>query len=259
MRGRYPFGEPLHVVVQRDRAPKRVFVLGVYASAVHAQWFDSTGALLVRALAVASEPVIFWDGSDAEQVVSRIKLPNGAGTLRPADVSMNGPSGRALDEHFLGPLGCVRSEAWLCDLVPHTCLNPGQARALEREYVPRTKQLGLPTVDLPPVPKAFADARRQEAVLAELEESQAETIVLLGDEPVRHWLKRFDSRWGSLGDFGATDDSYGRRHVATIAGRRYEILPLVHPRQAAGLGSHSASWKARHESWRLRATRAKEA
>ena len=34
----YPFGEELRPVVQQDRTPKKVFVLGVYASAVHAQW-----------------------------------------------------------------------------------------------------------------------------------------------------------------------------------------------------------------------------
>ena len=31
----YPFGQPLTPVIQTDRRPKRVFVLGVYASAVH--------------------------------------------------------------------------------------------------------------------------------------------------------------------------------------------------------------------------------
>jgi hypothetical protein len=29
--GTYPFGSPLHPVVQTDRTPKKVFVLGVYA------------------------------------------------------------------------------------------------------------------------------------------------------------------------------------------------------------------------------------
>ena len=34
----YPFGEELKPVIQQDRTPKMVFVLGVYASAVHAKW-----------------------------------------------------------------------------------------------------------------------------------------------------------------------------------------------------------------------------
>ena len=34
----YPFGQELKKVIQQDRTPKKVFVLGVYASAVHARW-----------------------------------------------------------------------------------------------------------------------------------------------------------------------------------------------------------------------------
>jgi hypothetical protein len=247
--GTYPFGEPRRAVVQQDRGPKRVFVLGVYASAVHARWIDADGKELVRALAVANEPTIFWDGSDAANIVARIKVPSGAGVLEPADDRMNGPSGRALDEHVLRPLVCGRADSWLCDLIPHTCLNAGQAQALEREYEPRAQSLGLPAVDLPPVPKTFGDSPRREAVLRELEESRAQLVVLLGDEPIKHWLRWFDGRWRSLAAFGDTDDRYGRRHEANIAGRRYEVLPVVHPRQAAGLGSHSPKLRARHAAW----------
>ena len=52
--GTYPFGSPLRRVVQADRTPKRVFVLGVYASAVHAKWYSAEDKLLVRALAVGA-------------------------------------------------------------------------------------------------------------------------------------------------------------------------------------------------------------
>jgi hypothetical protein len=34
----FPFGETVRPLVQQDRSPKKVFVLGVYASAVHARW-----------------------------------------------------------------------------------------------------------------------------------------------------------------------------------------------------------------------------
>ena len=34
----FPFGQELHPLVQEDQSPKKVFVLGVYASAVHARW-----------------------------------------------------------------------------------------------------------------------------------------------------------------------------------------------------------------------------
>ena len=34
----FPFGETVKPLAQLDRTPKKVFVLGVYASAVHARW-----------------------------------------------------------------------------------------------------------------------------------------------------------------------------------------------------------------------------
>jgi len=37
MIGIFPFGEEVHKVEQKDRTPKNVFILGVYASAVHAR------------------------------------------------------------------------------------------------------------------------------------------------------------------------------------------------------------------------------
>ena len=39
----FPFGQELKEVEQKDRAPKEAFVLGVYASAVHARWLDKNG------------------------------------------------------------------------------------------------------------------------------------------------------------------------------------------------------------------------
>ena len=62
----YPFGSKLKPVMQKDRSSKKVFVLGVYASAVHARWYGPDGKIRVRALAVASEPEIFWQGDEEE-------------------------------------------------------------------------------------------------------------------------------------------------------------------------------------------------
>ena len=41
----YPFGSELQKVEQQDKSPKKVFVLGVYASAVHAKWKDINGKI----------------------------------------------------------------------------------------------------------------------------------------------------------------------------------------------------------------------
>ena len=54
----FPFGEQLQPLRQEDKSPKKVFVLGVYASAVHARW-KKDGKVICQALAVASEPCIF--------------------------------------------------------------------------------------------------------------------------------------------------------------------------------------------------------
>jgi len=244
--GTYPFGSKLLPVVQTDRSPKRVFVLGVYSSAVHARWVSPAGKTYIKALAVASEPFIFWDGSNAQSIIDAIDVPGLAGRLVAAEPKFNGPSGRSLDEDFLGPLSIRRKDAWLCDLVPHTCMNAGQLAAIRREYEPRRRSCGLPEVMLPLVPKTFADDRRRAEVLAELEESKAEIVVLLGDQPIQHFLTHHEPSWRWLHDF----EGYGRLHPATIGGRRYQVLPLAHPRQVSGLGTHSGEWRKRHNAWK---------
>jgi len=245
----FPFGEPVQLVAQQDRAPKRVFVLGVYASAVHAQWEDGSGKTRIRALAVASEPYIFWRGDGVEAVLNRIHVPSEVGTLLPATPALNGPSGLALDELFLHPLGLQRSDAWLCDLVPHSCLNPKQQAALEREYQPLMEQYDLPKVTLPPVPHQLADEKRRQEIQTELEASGANILILLGDEPVRWFLHQFDPRWRRLADFGQDDSGYVRLHEVRIGEKSYRVLPLVHPRQAAKLGTYSTAWHELHRHW----------
>ena len=125
----YPFGETVHPLVQQDRTPKKVFVLGVYASAVHARWKIGSKTIC-PAMAVASEPRIFWDGNpeEAAEIISRIHLPEGLGTLEPAGSHLNGPSAKVLDEHILAPLGFTRKDAWLCDLLPETRINAGRSK-----------------------------------------------------------------------------------------------------------------------------------
>lgn len=246
--GVFPFGRPIRRVVQLDRGAKRVFVLGAYASAVHARWIGEKGVTLIRALGVASEPCIFWAGKGAEDIVAAIDVPPGAGRLVPAPCSLNGPSGRSIDRDYLAPLGLVRQDAWLCDLVPHSCMNASQAAAIERHYVPKATEFGLPRADWPRLPKSLANAVGREEIAAELRASEAEAIVTLGDLPLKWFGKAYGSK-GSLGAYGRDRQSYGRLHEIVIGGRKLKLLPLVHPRQAAGLGGHSAFWKALHAGW----------
>src|SRR5688572_19937487 len=100
----FPFGQPLRTVEQTDRSPKKLFVLGVYASAVHARWIGADGKDIVKALAVASEPYIFWRGEEPAKNIDQIKIPAEVGKLVPAAPKFNGPSGLALDQFILGTL-----------------------------------------------------------------------------------------------------------------------------------------------------------
>jgi uracil-DNA glycosylase len=246
----FPFGQPVKTLIQEDRSPKKVFVLGVYASAVHARWVNNDGKTITPALAVASEPCIFWRGREevkyenAEQIISRIDT-RGAGTLVPAAEQFNGPSGRALDELFLKPMELNRDDAWLCDIVPYSCRNLGQAKVIREKYDPEMLEHGLPEATTTPVPSPLCADERRQRILAELRESKARTVILLGDEPIKSFLHFFDSRWNRLGQF----EPYGSYHKVNIAGTDYDVLPLVHPRQASQLGAHSAKWYELHMEW----------
>lgn len=248
--GVFPFGQLVLPLVQKDRTKKRIFVLGVYASAVHARWVSEGGRQKIGAVAIASEPEIFWRGSRdaAQEIIAAIKLPSGAGRLAPANDQLNGPSGKALDELFLQPFGLSRNDAWLCDLVPYSCMNEKQAAALQREYDPVRESLGLPVYDWPSLPRQITDSVRRAEIERELLDSGADTVVTLGDQPLK-WFTSFYGTPTDLSAYGKTQKEYGLPHSMTVAGRKLNLLPLVHPRQAARLGSHSTAWADLHDAW----------
>jgi len=244
----FPFGNPIKPVRQEHRGKRRVFVLGVYASAVHARWVADNGQTLIRALAVSSEPSIFWKGSDAEKIIESIPVPSGAGRLVPATQSLNGPSGKALDDYILTPIGITREQAWLCDLLPESRCNPSQKSALIREYIPRMKLFGLPEFNFPPVPKILATIERVNEISSELLDAKPEVLITLGDLSLQWYTANFGSKT-SLKGYGTDIESYGCLHDITIAGFNLQLLPLVHIRQAGRLGNHSKEWAEIHELW----------
>lgn len=246
----FPFGEAVRPLVQQDRGPKKVFVLGVYASAVHARW-KKDDKVVCQALAVASEPRIFWDGNpkEAADIISKINIPEQMGTLEPAGTHLNGPSAKVLDNQILAPLGYTRKDAWLCDLLPETRLNPNQFKIIQKEYEPKAKQYGLNEVTIPKRPTNFCDKARSEEIISELEESQAETLILLGDIPVLQFLNLVaEVDYKSLQEY-VDLYGYGNFSQAAINGKTYNILPLAHPRQIGALGAHSDKWYKLHQEW----------
>ena len=245
----FPFGQPVQEVVQTDRSEKQVFVLGVYASAVHARWVDANNKTKVRALAVASEPYIFWRGENATEIIEHIDVPEPLGKLLPASKQLNGPSGIALDEMILDPLGLARSDVWLCDLVPHSCVNSSQYEAIEREYSSLISKYNLPIPSVPSVPNKLTDEKRRDEIYDEIIESMADTLILLGDKPIQWFLNYYDNRWSKLSDFAEEKNLYGQILTSQIKGREINILPIAHPRQIAKLGTHSPKWYEYHQFW----------
>ena len=247
----FPFGQQLTKVEQKDKTPKKAFVLGVYASAVHAQWKDKNGKQKVAALAVASEPEIFWRGDEEEgkKIISGINIPEEVGTLEFS--RLNGPSGQALDKLYLEPLGLSRKDTWLSDLLPEARINPSQQKAIDREYSNIAKEFGLPNVTVPEFKASELDSIiRREEILNELETSKAETLILLGDLPIKKFLKFYsDKPFSSLSAFSNEQKPYGTPHELKINGRHYNVIPLCHPRQAARLGRSSAEWGKAHDNW----------
>ena len=242
--GTFPFGQPIIPVAQKNRIEKEVFVLGVYASAVHAKWIGPD----IKAVAVASEPEIFWCGDGAVGIIRSIAIPPNAGRLEPAGKHLNGPSGRALDELYLKPLRLTRDKTWLCDLVPHSCMNRKQAKALEERYRPEMQTYGLPEPDWRTVPQRLTDEKRRKEIETELQASKAKVIITLGDQPLK-WFTRFYGSKGRLGAYGEDRTSYGRFHPIRIGTLDLALLPVVHPRQAGKLGSHSSDWADLHDHW----------
>ena len=251
----FPFGQPLVKVHQTDTATnKKVFVLGVYASAVHAKWIGADNKEKVKALAVASEPYIFWHGFNAQEMINSINIPKELGRLEvPSDKSLNGPSSIALDNLFLVPLGFERKDAWLCDLLPESRVNPSQRKAIDLHYTPSLiEQYGLAPASIPDFDESEIERnaeQRKLEILAELEASGANTVVLLGDMPIRWFLNGFDKQYSKLSQFGNTKDTYGQKHPIEINNKMYDVIPLCHPRNAAKLGTYSQIWADLHDNW----------
>jgi len=246
----FPFGQELRPLVQENKSPKKVFVLGVYASAVHARW-KRDGQIICQALAVASEPRIFWDGNEDEaaEIISKISVPAELGYLEPAGKQLNGPSAKVLDDNILAPLGFSRGDAWLCDCLPETRINPSQAKAIKEKYNPLIEEYHLTPVTIPARPSAFCDKARSLEITAELFQSKAPLLVLLGDIPIAQYLKKAaDVPYSTLGEY-VNMYGYGTKTDVVINGKKIQVLPLAHPRQIGALGAHSEKWFLVHKEW----------
>lgn len=139
----------------------------------------------------------------------------------------------------------------LCDLLPESRVNPQQQKAIESHYLPFILQYGLPLPTIPCFNKVELNSElRRTVILRELTESQADTLILLGDLPIEWFLKYYvETKPTRLSQFGTTPDTYGRIHKMVIAGKAMDVIPLCHPRQAGKLGIASRQWGLLHVGW----------
>jgi hypothetical protein len=167
----------------------------------------------------------------------------------PANKNLNGPSAKVLDDHILKPLCFSRKNSWLCDLLPESRLNSNQLKVIHAQYDPLISEYHLNSVTVPPEDGRFCDAERCSQITNELRKSQAKTLVLLGDIPLRQYLanvapidflslREYSSKYG-----------YGQKHPGIIDGMHIDIIPLAHPRQIGGLGASNKFWFDKHRNW----------
>lgn len=254
----YPFGEKLHRLLQQDRTPKKVFVLGVYASAVHAKWMPASGKKArINALAIASEPCIFWDGDDeyTKGIIKKInaRIPKEIGHLELPSKGLNGPSAIALTEKILNPLGYDRKQdAWLCDMLPETRINPNQKAVLEREYNPLISKYNLNICNIPVDNNEYCNIKRCEEIIQELFESQASTIILLGDKPIKQFLKKVaDFPFSNLDDYVfRKGKGYATPYNVIIKDKEFRVILFAHPRLISGMNpKDNKKWFDIHNKW----------
>lgn len=245
----FPFGSVSVKVEQKEKSPKKVFVLGSQAESVYAHLLDDKGKVKAMAVPVASEPFPFWNGEGASQLLQNISIPSEFEKLTPVNINYNGGFGKKIDKWFLKPLGYKREDVWFCYLQPFARINPGKLKNLKEVYSSLSKGGYFSECTIPVFnPSEFYDKSRVQEIISELEQSQAKTIILIGEMPVKHFISHF-STYKSLSDFGNTILNYGKIHIIKINRKPYRVMALTHPEADEKFRTGSYFWKRCHKYW----------
>ncbi len=228
--GTFPFGNQVIKVSQSDKTPKPVFVLGVYGSAVFAQFISKNQVSNILCLPVDNEPEIFWNGglNEAKQIISKIKVPKHSGKLIAENEKLNGMLGKALDKYFLHPLKLDRSQVWLCNLFPHFVSNKNERRSVKSfNYIHAT--IKTPPAILPSKKNRwnYIGKVRFREVTEEIFQARPEYLVTLGEQPLKWLLKEFNPTVGNL----LNVKNYGTITDINFDSIKLKLIPLFHPRQ----------------------------
>lgn len=246
--GTFPFGENVRRIEQTDRTHKKYFIIGSYASAVHATWRSADDKVVSKALPVANEPEIMWTGrpSESGEIIRHLHIPPEAGRLSQAGKWVNGGIGRLLNLEILTPLNLSRNDVWLTLLIPYAVANKGQRKAIHR-YSRIAADLNLPGSNIKPsnIKSSLVDENRINELIGELEESKADVIITLGDLPLYHFIRLFEPEIRNLSSF----EKYGQFQIIKINNRFYQLLPLYHPKAGENVGSYTQKWKYVHNDW----------
>ena len=228
--GTFPFGKKVLKVSQTDRTPKPVFVLGVYSSAVFAQFNYYKTDTVIRNIPIDNEPEIFWSGGQesVKKIISELQLTKSAGKLLPEPSSINGIMGRSLDKYYLHPLKLKRENVWLCNLIPHLILNKNERKSIKK-YNDLSSELNLVKASIPTKKQRwdFITKRRLREIIEEIFQSRAEVIISLGQQPLKWFFKEFDNNLRNL----LSVQDYGMTTEVKIESVNFKLIPLFHPRQ----------------------------
>lgn len=246
--GTYPFGAEIKRLEQKDKSPKRFFVIGSYASAVHAEWKSGEGKIITKSLPVQNEPEILWTGHPAEtsSIIAHIPISEEVGLLRYPGKWLNGVIGRMFNLEILKPLKLFRADLWFTLLIPYTVANKGQRKAISR-YVKYIDKYNLPKPSIQPsnIKGTLITEERINEIREELEASQAEIIITLGDLPLYHFIRIYNPEIVNLSVF----NFYGQLNDIKIGERSYKLLPLYHPKAGENIGSYTERWRNYHYDW----------
>lgn len=244
---RFPFGQLVTARPPSAQAPRPVFVLGAYPSAVHVEWHPPAPYRRVTAIAVADEPIPFWDGDDQLDVVERwkqaVEFHDGWGRVR-ANPKFNGPCGKKFVANVLAPLRVTASDAWVTDCLDTYRSSVGGAERILNTYNPWATSAGLLPADLAPHPSEDAvvrEAMKSHAgrLRRELESARPELVVTLGNAALRV-MRGIAEEFSSLRQLSV--DGYGAEQTLNVGPRKMRWLPLAHPAAPARYLEAHARW-----------------
>jgi hypothetical protein len=256
---RFPFGA--HVLRRSPSAstPRLLFVLGAYPSAVHVQWTPPGAGKTVRALPVDNEPEPFWEGSDEVEVVAEWKRKvrfdeNQWGRVEPTG-KLNGSSGVALAHDFLAPLGVVRNDVWITDVLDTYRASEGAEERIADTYAHFAVAAKAPPAGLAHHPSEDAivqeglEQPQRQRLMAEIEKAQPKVIVTLGNAALRVLRTLLAKDGGSVAPAAlSAGRDYGKAVSLRLGGRSVVWLPLAHPaavRTIPAFGTVHRAWIAR--------------